>query len=201
MRACEVQRLENGEGNTVKRMLRLTGGSYGGRRLYVPETGVRPATNRVREAVFSTLLAFFDEGIKGRKVLDLFAGSGSLGIEALSRGAGTVTFVDAKRESIRAIDENLRSLGLSAEVVQSDVRTYLKRKKNMDYDLIFMDPPYRYRDCSSIVSLIKVSTLRRNETILVYERTYEKDPPGFEENALLLKRKKYGQTELLYFRV
>lgn len=182
-------------------MLRLTGGNYGGRRLYVPETGVRPATNRVREAVFSTLLTFFDKGVKGCSVLDLFAGTGSLGIEALSRGAEMVTFVDVKRESIRAIDKNLRILGLSAEVVQSDVRTYLKRKKNIDYDLIFMDPPYRYRDCSHIVSLVKTSSLRQNETILVYERAYEKDPPDLEENALLLKRKKYGQTELLYFRV
>ena len=192
---------EEHERKKLKKLLRLSGGSYGGRRLYVPETGVRPATNRVREAVFSTLLTFFEKGVEGRSVLDLFAGTGSLGIEALSRGAGRVTFVDVKRESVRAIKKNLEILDLIAEVAHSDVRTFLKRRRNSDYDIIFMDPPYRYKESSYIVSLIKTFLLRQNEAILVYERAFEKDPPDFEEHALLVKRKKYGQTELLYFRV
>ena len=85
----------------MKRFLKLTGGSYAGRRIYVPDIGVRPATNLVREAIFSTLNSFFENGVKGCSVLDLFAGTGSLGLEALSRGARRVTFVDSRKQSTR----------------------------------------------------------------------------------------------------
>ena len=100
----------------MKRFLKLTGGSFAGRRIYVPDIGVRPATNLVREAIFSTLKSFFKNGVQGCSVLDLFAGTGSLGIEALSRGARQVTFVDSRMESIRSIIRNLEILRFTAGV-------------------------------------------------------------------------------------
>lgn len=112
----------------MKRFLKLTGGSFAGRQIHVPGTGVRPATNLVREAVFSTIFSFFKDGVKGLAILDLFAGTGSLGLEALSRGAEGVTFVDSGRESIRSIYKNLKILDFTGNVVRSDVISFLKEK-------------------------------------------------------------------------
>jgi len=184
----------------VKKLLRLTGGSFAGRRLYVPGSGVRPATNMVREAVFSTLFGFFEEGMEGLAVLDLFAGTGSLGLEAISRGASRVTFVDRMGESIRSIGRNLRILGYRAEVVRSDVLSFLKRQEALDYDIIFMDPPYSYKKCGTAVHLI-VERVSDGPAVLVHERAWAPEPPSFDTGARLYKRKKYGQTEILYYRL
>ena len=195
----------------MKRLLKLTGGSFIGRKLYVPDTGVRPATNLVREAVFSTLRSFFKEGMKSLKVLDLFAGTGSLGLEAISRGAGMVTFVDNRTESVRSIKKNLEILEYSARIVKSDVVSFLRHSRRMDYDLVFMDPPYGYYKCNLVVELL-TELLRResrslspgaingeqddfnkgHSSILVHERSFKEDLPSFRDDLVLLKRKKYG---------
>jgi 16S rRNA (guanine966-N2)-methyltransferase len=189
----------------MKRLLKLTGGSYRGKKLYVPAGGVRPATNLVREAVFSTLYSFFEEGVSGLQVLDLFAGTGSLGLEAISRGAAGVTFVDSSRASIEAIRRNLELLEFSARVVRSDVQAFVRRSGFIAQDLIFMDPPYRYRHSQAVVSLL-LDTLGRGKSasrppILVHERSYDEQLPDFAEGAEILRRKKYGQTEILYYRL
>ena len=118
--------------------IRVTGGELTGRRLYVPKSGVRPSTGRLREAIFSML-----GSVEGACVLDLFAGSGALGIEALSRGAREATFVD---KDTRAVTRNLRDLGLSARVERSDVASWLSRASRSQpppiYDLVLCDPPY-----------------------------------------------------------
>lgn len=188
-------------GLNVKKFLKLTGGSFTGRRIHVPGTGVRPATNLVREAVFSTLISFFEEGVTGLTILDLFAGTGSLGLEALGRGAESVTFVDSDRESIRSIRKNLAILGFTGDVVGSDVISFLKRKKTMSFDLIFMDPPYRYKKSDEVVEFLKDALDRRLSSILVYERAFKKELPAFGEDTFIIKRKKYGQSELLYYRI
>ena len=119
-------------------MTRVTGGELRGRRLHVPRTGVRPTTGRVREAVFSML-----GSVEGARVLDLFCGSGALGIEALSRGAAAATFVDKQTD---AVSRNLRDLGLSARVDRGEVGAWLAREGGSSsgpaYDLVFCDPPY-----------------------------------------------------------
>ena len=151
--------------------------------------------------MFSTLISFFEEGVTGLTVLDLFAGTGSLGLEALSRGAESVTFVDSDRESIRSIRKNLAILGFTGDVVGSDVISFLKRKKTMSFDLIFMDPPYRYKKSDEVVVFLKDALGRRVSSILVYERAFEKELPAFGEDIVIIKRKKYGQSELLYYRI
>ena len=203
---------------TMKKQLILTGGSFAGRKLYVPASGVRPATNLVREAIFSTLFSFFEGGVRGLKILDLFAGTGSLGIEALSRGASSAVFVDKNRESIRSIRKNLEILGFtrgsfleegggaSWEVFGSDAISYLKRNRELDFDLVFVDPPYRYTRTDEVVdqlikSLAPGGAPRGNGAVLVYERFYDLEPPDYGAGAQLLKRKKYGQSEILYFKV
>ena len=118
--------------------LRVTGGQLRGRRLHVPGKGVRPTTGMVREALFSML-----GGVEGARVLDLFAGSGALGIEALSRGAAEATFVDRRTD---AVSRNLRDLGLTARIERSDVVAWLRREAGASaghaYDLVLCDPPY-----------------------------------------------------------
>lgn len=185
----------------MKRFLRLTGGSDIRKRLYVPNRGVRPATNLIREAIFSTLLSFFEEGVRNLRVLDLYAGSGSLGLEALSRGAREVTFVDLGRESIKTIKKNLDILHFNARVIRSDVIGFLKRNKALPFDLVFLDPPYRYRRSEEVIKLLKAVLDGGGFKVLVFERFFEEEAPVFGGDIELLKRKKYGQTEVLYYRI
>jgi 16S rRNA (guanine966-N2)-methyltransferase len=122
--------------------MRVIAGQYGGRRLQAPPgDATRPTSDRVREALFSVLGARVD----GARVLDLFAGSGALGIEALSRGAAEATFVDSAPASIRAVRANLDALGAAAEVRRADARRFLGAASAAarQYDLVFLDPPYR----------------------------------------------------------
>jgi len=121
--------------------VRIVAGAYGGRRLTTPRgTGTRPTSDRVREALFSML-----GSIEGDRVLDLFAGSGALGLEALSRGAAEATFVDSAPAAIRAVRANLTVLRAEAQVRRADARAFLRnaRAAGRQYDLVLLDPPYR----------------------------------------------------------
>jgi 16S rRNA (guanine966-N2)-methyltransferase len=131
-------------------MVSITGGELRGRRLYVPKTGVRPTTGRVREAIFSML-----GSVEGSRVLDLFCGTGALGIEALSRGAAAATLVDTRP---RAARRNLELLGLGdrATVVRADAVRFVGRAQPGSFDLVLCDPPYRLADrlAADLVQLI-----------------------------------------------
>ena len=121
--------------------MRVIAGQYGGRRLQAPKgAATRPTADRVREALFSVL-----GDLTGLTVLDLFAGSGALGIEALSRGARAATFVERARPALTALAANLEALDAEAEVHRGDARTFLRNAREADrsYDLVFLDPPYR----------------------------------------------------------
>jgi 16S rRNA (guanine(966)-N(2))-methyltransferase RsmD len=122
--------------------MRVIAGTYGGRRLQAPPgEATRPTADRVREALFSIL----GDRVGGARVLDLFAGSGALGLEALSRGAVSATFVDSAPAAIRALRANLEALGAEAEVVRADALRWLRSApaSARQYDLVFLDPPYR----------------------------------------------------------
>jgi 16S rRNA (guanine966-N2)-methyltransferase len=118
--------------------VRVVAGEYRGRRLKAPAgRDTRPTADRVREALFSILRT-----VEGLVVLDLYAGSGALGIEALSRGAAAATFVDDDDRAIAAIRANLDAFGIAARVVKSDALAFLERDQGALYDLVFLDPPY-----------------------------------------------------------
>jgi 16S rRNA (guanine966-N2)-methyltransferase len=122
--------------------VRVVAGVHGGRRLVAPPgDATRPTSDRVREALFSVLGASVD----GARVLDLYAGSGALGIEALSRGAAAAVFVDRAQPAIGAIRANLAALGIEADVRRMQARTALRTAAGRAeaYDLVFLDPPYR----------------------------------------------------------
>ena len=125
--------------------MRVIAGTYGGRALKAPKgENTRPTSDRVREALFSILGA----RTEGARVLDLFAGSGALGLEALSRGARSVTFVDDARPAIQAIRSNLQTLQAAAQVRQTEALRFLNAASNggAQYDLVFLDPPYRHAE-------------------------------------------------------
>ena len=138
--------------------MRVIAGIYGGRRLQAPAgLDTRPTSDRVREALFSIL----GERVHDARVLDLFAGSGALGIEALSRGALEATFVDNAPPAIRAIGANLKALGADATVVRAEARRFLggASRAGRSYDLVFLDPPYRLaaslgRDLSAALAAV-----------------------------------------------
>src|SRR5437764_4799475 len=122
--------------------MRVIGGKYGGRKLVAPRgRDTRPTSDRVREALFSIL-----GSVAGERVLDLFAGSGALGIEALSRGASEATLVDSSEAAVAAVRRNLATLGVTAGVRRQRALAFLEaaRADARQYDLVFLDPPYRH---------------------------------------------------------
>ncbi len=122
--------------------MRIVSGAWGGRRLQAPPgDATRPTSDRVREALFSVLGA----RVEGARVLDLFAGSGALGLEALSRGAAAATFVDSAPAAVQTVRANLAALGGEADVRRRDARRFLHsaRRGAHEYDLVLLDPPYR----------------------------------------------------------
>ena len=121
--------------------MRIVAGRFGGRRINAPRgAATRPTSDRVREALFALL-----GDLEGARVLDLFAGSGALGLEALSRGAAKATFVDSAPAAIRAIGANLAALAADGQVRRQDARIFLRnaRGSGAAYDLVLLDPPYR----------------------------------------------------------
>lgn len=164
--------------------MRVVAGLAKGRRLVAPRGGVtRPTSDFVREAIFNTLVSYAD--IEGATVLDLFGGTGALGIESLSRGAAQATFVDHDRRAAAAIRSNLVSTGLGpAQVHQSEVLRWLERARSPAFDIVFADPPYRWAGWPDLLGRIQAG-------LLVAEAGAEID---VGEQWQLLKVKRYGDT-------
>ncbi len=177
--------------------MRVIAGSAGGIRLTVPPHDLRPSMDMVREAAFSALGDF----VYGAQVLDLFAGSGAYGIEALSRGAAETVFVDHHSKAIEAIRTNLSKARLSGKVIREDVFRFLK--KNGDrYRLVFADPPYKkdVGDRNYVGELLtneSLATTVESNGLLVLERA-PTDEPVVSPHWEVTRAKKYGATELLF---
>ena len=178
--------------------MRVIAGSAGGVRLLVPRRGVRPTMDRVKAAMFSSL----GEAIIGARVLDLFAGSGALGIEALSRGAASALFIENDRQSAEAIEKNLVKTNLQGRVRDQDVFDFLRQRSNAEkFQIIFADPPYETtKRESSAEKLLNNEALRQllePGGILVLE----KSPTDILPQTNLwrvLRQKTYGATEVLF---
>ncbi|HEU4659012.1 MAG TPA: 16S rRNA (guanine(966)-N(2))-methyltransferase RsmD [Capillimicrobium sp.] len=168
--------------------MRVIAGAYGGRRLVAPPgRDTRPTSDRVREALFSIL-----GPLDGERVLDLFAGSGALGIEALSRGAAEATFVERAPAALRALRGNLEALGASARVVARDARVFIRDAKAAGdtYDLVFLDPPYR--DAAGLGPVLDLAPLLASGGRAVSEsdRRAPLELPGLE----VTDERRYGDT-------
>jgi len=175
--------------------LRVVAGSVGGRRLVAPKSGTRPTADRVKEALFAALGA---DHVTGASVLDLYAGSGALGIEALSRGAATAVFVDRDRHAEQAIRENLSTTGFdtSATVSRAPVRTFLGRtRRDQPFDLVFLDPPYELdaREFAlTLRALADGDALASGATVVI--ESSRRSPPELPEGWLVGWERAYGDT-------
>ena len=178
--------------------MRVIAGTARGTQLKTPEgMQTRPTIDRVKEALFSII--HFD--LPGAKVLDLFGGTGQLGIEALSRGAASATFVDQAEPACRLIKENLRRAKLEdgAKVVRGDYMEYLSRCRE-EYDIILLDPPYAEVFLENALKRIAEIDILRSGGIIVAERPLGKDLPWELPGFSRSKDYKYGQVLLTLYR-
>jgi 16S rRNA (guanine966-N2)-methyltransferase len=174
-------------------MLRIIGGRAKGRRLAAPRRGTRPLTGRAREALFSSLGALIEDAA----VLDLYAGSGSLGLEALSRGAASARFVERSSDAAHTLRSNLAAVGLGGEVVVDDVSAFLTRDRSV-YDVVFVDPPYDDPgDAVDSVLARLTDCVAPRGIVIVHRRTGERPPVvEFPADAQL---RRYGDATLYLF--
>jgi 16S rRNA (guanine966-N2)-methyltransferase len=172
--------------------MRIIAGAAKGRTLLAPKGSMtRPMMDRAKEGIFSSLAA----EVEGAAVLDLYAGSGSLGLEALSRGAVSVVFVEWRRDAVRVLDANIAAVGLGGQAVAAKVEDYLAQGSGT-FDLAFVDPPYDL-PLPSVEAVIGnlVRWLADDATVVVHRRSGSGEisgVPGFS----LSDRRRYGDAEI-----
>ncbi|WP_380285276.1 16S rRNA (guanine(966)-N(2))-methyltransferase RsmD [Kitasatospora purpeofusca] len=186
-------------------MTRVIAGAAGGRRLAVPPgRGTRPTSDKAREAMFSTLEALRGTTLHGARMLDLFGGSGAVGLEALSRGAEHVLLVEADAQAARVIKENVRTIGLPGALVKAAraEKVITGPAPEAPYDLVFLDPPYVVTDDEvreMLITLLAGGWLAEDALVTVERSTRGGDfgwPEGFE----VLRSRRYGEGTLWYGR-
>lgn len=185
-------------------MVRIVAGIAGGRRLAVPPRGTRPTSDRVREAVFSALQARRD--LDGARVLDLYAGSGALGLEARSRGAAHVQFVESDRRAATVLRRNIEALGLggrdgiAAQVTIADVPVMLRDDPGLPYDIVLADPPYALGDTvlDGVLKALAEGGWLASAALLVMERPVTARIPAWPVGVSALTQRRYGDTVVYY---
>lgn len=186
-------------------MTRVIAGTAGGRRLAVPPgTGTRPTSDRAREGLFSTWESLLGGPLDGERVLDLYAGSGAVGLEALSRGAGHTLLVEADARAARTIRDNVRSLGLPGAEVRPGRAEQIVQGPAPDepYDLVFLDPPYAVSDddLREILLTLRTEGWLADEALVTVERSTRGGafawPTGFDA----IRARRYGEGTFWYGR-
>ncbi|HEY1770174.1 MAG TPA: 16S rRNA (guanine(966)-N(2))-methyltransferase RsmD [Chthoniobacterales bacterium] len=179
--------------------MRVIAGSAGGIRLDVPKTDIRPTMDRVKAAIFSSL----GDRVIGASVLDLFAGTGALGIEALSRGAATAEFVENNRSAVAAIERNLAKTNLRGRVRSREVFDYLAHARAAEtFDLVFADPPYEKSKSGeaftdSLLQNPHLPACLTPDGIFVLEKRPGENLPAANVWKVI-RRKTYGATETIF---
>lgn len=182
-------------------MTRIIGGTAGGRRITTPPgQHTRPTTDRVREALFSSIESWCGS-LQGLRVLDLYAGSGAVGLEAWSRGAGAVTLVESDRRTAKVVSDNARALGCRvAEVLAAPVGATLGRTPTAPYDVVFLDPPYPLEEdrlAADLAALVEHGWLVPGAMVVV-ERSARSPEPTWPDGLEPARSKRYGETTLWY---
>ena len=174
--------------------MRVITGIAGGRKLKSPEgESVRPTTDHVKQAMFNILQ--FD--LEGRRILDLFGGTGQLGIEALSRGAREVVFTDSSRTSVQLIRENLKRCGLEGKVLQTDALSYLARGEK--FDVIFIDPPYDGGLYQAVLERINAVDNLTEGGIIVCEALAGTELTELSSPYRKLRERRYGNVKICIY--
>ena len=177
--------------------MRILAGQFKGKSLSAgSDLSIRPITNRLKEIIFSIVQEF----LRDKKILDLFCGSGSLGIEALSRGASHITFVEKEESSLQILKKNLNSLSIDhnlTRIVMSDALTFLEHNRS-GYHIIFSDPPFKYPLLQQLIDQVFLkNSLDLNGLLIVH---HEIDNPLQFDNVAykILKQKKVGRSLLSF---
>ena len=174
--------------------MRVITGIAGGRKLKSPDgEAIRPTTDHVKQAMFNMLQ--FD--LEGRRILDLFGGTGQLGIEALSRGAREAVFTDSSRTAVQLIRENLKRCGLQGTVIQTDVLRYLERGEK--FDVIFIDPPYDAGLYGRVLELINSVDNLNEGGIIVCEARAGTELPMMQPPYVRLQERRYGSVKICLY--
>ncbi|TNF45611.1 16S rRNA (guanine(966)-N(2))-methyltransferase RsmD [bacterium] len=181
--------------------MRIIAGTARGRSLKCPRGAkVRPTPDRVREAIFSIL----GQRVQGSIVLDLFAGTGALGLEALSRGAEYTVFVEKDRTALRFLRENIGSCGFEdlSRVVKSPVVPYLNSAELPDdLGLVFVDPPYREREGIKTLLALSKHAKSLSSGLIVYEHSPVDEPNPVPGNLAVVDRRNYGDTSVMFLEI
>ncbi|MGN8246073.1 16S rRNA (guanine(966)-N(2))-methyltransferase RsmD [Cellulomonas soli] len=179
-------------------MTRIVAGSAGGRTLQVPSSGTRPTSERVREALFSRLEHL--DAVEDAVVLDLFAGSGALGLEAASRGARAVTLVEGARAAVEVCRRNVAATGLAAQVsvVHDRVERFVQRRPAQPWDLVMVDPPYDLGDEPLTQALTAVLPWLGTGAVVVVERSTRTVEPVWPTGLVRFDDRAYGETRVWF---
>lgn len=185
-------------------MTRVIAGTAGGRRLAVPPgNGTRPTSDRAREGLFSTWQAL-QGTLDGTRVLDLYAGSGAVGLEALSRGSAHTLLVEADARAARTIRENVRAVGLPGAEVRAGKAAQIIRqgRPSTPYDLVFLDPPYAVSDddLREILLTLRSEGWLTDEALVTVERSTRGGEFGWPEGFEPLRSRRYGEGTFWYGR-
>lgn len=179
--------------------MRIISGKYRGHRLVSFDAGnIRPTTDRVKEDIFNLINVHVD----GARVLDLFSGTGSLGLEALSRGCQSVDFVDAHIKSIHILKENLTKLKISKEeykIVKADALKFIQ-KNPMDYDIYLIDPPFTKTMADEVMTVLGQVEIGEFKFICIESTKHEKIEDQYGDVIRLYKRKSYGDKHLSIYK-
>lgn len=175
--------------------MRIISGSSKGRKLFSPKKqSTRPTSDRVKETIFNVLSGL----IEGKVVLDLYAGTGSLGIEALSRGAKRAVFVEKGRQAIRLIERNLAQCGfrINSEIIPKDVNRAISilKLKGESFDIIIMDPPYQKGLIEKTLRKLKLERIYHSDSILVIEHDRREPLPVNDYGWQILRQIRIGDT-------
>lgn len=174
--------------------MRVITGTARGRKLQQPDgLEIRPTADQVKESIFNIIQG----DVEGRACLDLFAGTGQLGIEALSRGAASCVFVDSARDAVRLVKKNLEKTELNGQVFQSDALRFLESREQ--YDLIFVDPPYQAGLYPEVLRRIKDFDKLHTGGIIVVESAAELEPASPGAPIEKLRSYRYGKVRITTF--
>jgi len=180
--------------------LRVVAGSFRGRKLEtIDDRTVRPTSDKVKESLFNIIAEY----ILDSQFLDLFAGSGAIGIEALSRGSTNVFFVDISNDSLKILKKNLSTLHIEdkIEMYNADYKTAIEKFKfkNIKFNIIYIDPPYFKAIAQDALALVEEASILSQNGIIAVEHDEKDSMPQNQGKLFLLKQKKYGGTKLSFY--
>ena len=184
--------------------MRIISGKFKGTKLFLPlDEATRPLKDMTKESIFNTLIHFkkFPFKFKNTKILDLYSGTGSFGLECISRGAENVVFIENGKNALKILQKNINKVKIKKNtyIIKQSVSSYLSNIKNFDYraDLIFLDPPYKEKNISELIKkIININILRKNGMVIIHRNKKSNDeyPDGFK----IVNEKYYGISKIIF---